>query len=46
MSEPEKIRGAYFDVPDFLNTRHAINNAADAEAYLSRLQQFATLRHS
>src|SRR5947209_9518390 len=35
--------GAYFSVPDFLNTAHTINNAADAEAYLSRLNQFATV---
>jgi uncharacterized protein (DUF885 family) len=35
--------GAYFDTPDFLNTTHTIDNAADAEAYLSRLQQFATV---
>jgi uncharacterized protein (DUF885 family) len=35
--------GAYFDTPDFLNTSHTIENSADAEAYLSRLQQFATL---
>lgn len=35
--------GAYFDTPDFLNTTHTIETAADAEAYLSRLQQFATL---
>jgi uncharacterized protein (DUF885 family) len=34
--------GAYFDTPDFLNTAHTIDNAGDAEAYLSRLQQFAT----
>jgi uncharacterized protein (DUF885 family) len=33
--------GAYFDTPDFLNTTHTIDTAADAEAYLSRLQQFA-----
>jgi len=32
--------GAYFDYPDFLNTTHTIENAADAEAYLSRLNQF------
>ena len=32
--------GAYFSTPDFLNTAHTINNAADAEAYLSRLGQF------
>lgn len=35
--------GAYFDTPDFLNTSHTIENASDAEAYLSRLQQFATV---
>ena len=34
--------GSYFSTPDFLNTAHTIDNAADAEAYLSRLQQFAT----
>ena len=34
--------GSYFDTPDFLNTAHTIDNAADAEAYLSRLSQFAT----
>jgi uncharacterized protein (DUF885 family) len=35
--------GAYFSVPDFLNTAHTINDAADAEAYLSRLGQFGTV---
>jgi uncharacterized protein (DUF885 family) len=35
--------GAYFNTPDFLNTSHTIDNAADAEAYISRLQQFATV---
>ena len=35
--------GAYFSTPDFLNTAHTINTAADAEAYLSRLNQFATV---
>ncbi len=34
--------GAYFETPDFLNSSHTIDNAADAEAYLSRLQQLAT----
>jgi uncharacterized protein (DUF885 family) len=29
--------GTYFATPDFLNTAHTIENAADAEAYLSRL---------
>src|SRR6476661_412874 len=35
--------GAYFELPDFLNTAHTINTAADAEAYLSRLSQFGTV---
>ena len=35
--------GAYFSIPDFLNTAHTIESAADAEAYLSRLEQFATV---
>jgi uncharacterized protein (DUF885 family) len=35
--------GAYFSTPDFLNTAHTIDTAADAEAYLSRLRQFATV---
>ena len=35
--------GAYFDTPDFLNTTHTIETASDAEAYLSRLQQLATV---
>lgn len=33
--------GAYFSVPDFLNTAHTIRTAEDAEAYLSRLEAFA-----
>jgi uncharacterized protein (DUF885 family) len=32
--------GAYFSVPDFLNSQHTIVTAADAEAYLSRLSAF------
>ena len=35
--------GSYFSTPDFLNSAHTIENAADAEAYLSRLRQFATV---
>ncbi|HEX8445668.1 MAG TPA: DUF885 family protein [Sphingomonas sp.] len=35
--------GAYFSVPDFLNTAHTIATKADADAYLSRLDQFATV---
>ena len=33
--------GSYFSTPDFLNSAHTIDTAADAEAYLSRLAQFA-----
>jgi uncharacterized protein (DUF885 family) len=33
--------GAYFSVPDFLNTAHTIDTKDDAEAYLSRLDAFA-----
>ncbi len=29
--------GTYFSTPDFLNTAHTIDTAADAEAYLARL---------
>jgi uncharacterized protein (DUF885 family) len=29
--------GTYFSTPDFLNSAHTIDNAIDAEAYLSRL---------
>jgi uncharacterized protein (DUF885 family) len=32
--------GSYFSVPDFLNSTHPIENASDAEAYLSRLALF------
>lgn len=32
--------GAYFGTPDFLNSTHPIADAADADAYLSRLSQF------
>ena len=35
--------GSYFSTPDFLNSTHTIANAADAEAYLARLNQVATL---
>jgi uncharacterized protein (DUF885 family) len=34
--------GAYFSRPDFLNSAHPIESASDADAYLSRLAQFAT----
>jgi len=32
--------GAYLDVPRFLDSDHPIDNAADAEAYLARLQSY------
>ena len=32
--------GAYFNVPDFLDSTHPIESAADAEAYLARLAEF------
>ena len=33
--------GAYQSVPDFLDTKHPVGNAADADAYLARLEAFA-----
>ena len=33
--------GAYFGTPDFLDSSHPIESAADAEAYLARLSAFA-----
>jgi uncharacterized protein (DUF885 family) len=30
--------GAYFSIPDFLDSRHTIATPADAEAYLARLE--------
>ncbi|HEY5337903.1 MAG TPA: DUF885 family protein [Rhizomicrobium sp.] len=36
-----QLTGAYQSVPDFLDTKHRIDNAADADAYLSRLGDFA-----
>ena len=35
--------GAYFNVPDFLDSTHPVESAADAEAYLSRLAEFGRL---
>lgn len=32
--------GAYLDIPKFLDSDHPVKNAADAEAYLSRLNAF------
>jgi uncharacterized protein (DUF885 family) len=36
-----QLTGAYQSVPDFLDTKHRIENAADADAYLARLDAFA-----
>ena len=36
-----QLTGAYQQVPDFLDTKHKIDTAADAEAYLARLGAFA-----
>ena len=33
--------GAYLDIPRFVDSDHQIENAADAEAYLARLQSYA-----
>jgi uncharacterized protein (DUF885 family) len=33
--------GAYLDIPRFLDSDHLIESAADAEAYLARLQSYA-----
>jgi uncharacterized protein (DUF885 family) len=35
--------GAYFSVPDFLNTAHTIATRDDCEAYLARLDAFAAV---
>jgi uncharacterized protein (DUF885 family) len=35
--------GAYFSIPDFLNSAHPIETREDAEAYLSRLAEFPKL---
>jgi uncharacterized protein (DUF885 family) len=33
--------GAYLDIPRFLDSDHRLENAADAEAYIARLQSYA-----
>ena len=35
-----QLGGAYYGVPDFLDSQHPVRTAEDAEAYLSRLDQF------
>jgi len=36
-----QLSGAYQSIPTFLDTKHAIENSADADAYLARLTAFA-----
>lgn len=36
----DQQRGAYFAVPDFLDSQHPVETTADAEAYLARLARF------
>ena len=36
-----QLSGAYQSIPDFLDSQHPIETAADAEAYLARLGEFA-----
>jgi uncharacterized protein (DUF885 family) len=38
-----QLTGAYQSVPDFLDTQHPIKTAADAQAYLARLEAFVRL---
>src|SRR3546814_13516471 len=37
------LSGTYRSIPDFLVNQHSIANAADAEAYLSRCNDFSVL---
>lgn len=36
-----QLCGAFVDQPDFLDSRHVIENAADADAYLARMEDYA-----
>lgn len=38
-----QLDGTYNNIPDFLDTAHRVETAEDAEAYLSRLDAFATV---
>lgn len=38
-----QLTGAYQSIPDFLNSQHSIENKDDAEAYISRLDEYAKL---
>ncbi|WP_428970165.1 DUF885 domain-containing protein [Sphingomonas sp. Xoc002] len=35
-----QLSGAYRDVPDFLGNQHRVTNAADADAYVARVEAF------
>lgn len=37
-----QLTGAYQSIPDFLDSQHSIDTKQDADAYLSRLEAFAT----
>ncbi|HEY9219801.1 MAG TPA: DUF885 family protein, partial [Phenylobacterium sp.] len=37
-----QLSGAYQSIPDFLGSQHVIETKADADAYLARLEAFAT----
>ena len=39
-----QMTGAYQDVPDFLDNQHRVRDAVDADAYLARLEAFATVQ--
>ncbi|MNK31876.1 hypothetical protein D3C87_503200 [compost metagenome] len=36
-----QLSGAYFETPDFMDNQHRVEDAAGAEAFLSRLEAFA-----
>jgi uncharacterized protein (DUF885 family) len=38
-----QMTGSFFEVPQFLDGEHPIGDAADADAYLARLEQFAAV---
>ncbi|HEY1961131.1 MAG TPA: DUF885 family protein [Rhizomicrobium sp.] len=37
-----QLTGSYQQIPDFLDSQHPINTKADADAYIARLEAFAT----
>jgi len=37
-----QLGGAYYQLPDFLDTQHPVRTAQDADYYLARLEAFAT----